>query len=847
MLPLLLLALTAEPTPDKPTEDALPAHALARLESPPFYTGVSRGPYAVSPDGRHFLALGDGVVWSTVNGRQEYRIPARAAMCCAYSPDGRTVAVGLAGPGKTWIILIDAATGREITKLDGHIRVAQFVAYASDTTLVSGDDDQLFRVWDLKTGAEVRQFPRTGENPRNGRPEGVSPDGRLLATVDYERHVVGPYGPLRVYEIATGREIAKFVMEEKDAVPSVMFAPDSRSLVVFVRSTIQRFELPSGRPAGTWESPRDGPNGPFGFACANDSVYQLKLNRADESLSAFDLAAERPAALPLRLPVCLSGRPMATDVYVAGGTFAKTIHTNAKQLQVWDIATGRPRHPPSELDFAISGAAITQDGHALMASGQSVYGWGSAGKERQDWPCRTQHVAGHSTISPDGRMFANGGGFVGDQRPFKSQIEVHVWDTANGKRMAYFNSEGVGRNFPFAFSPDGRYLAEPSWQNLRVWDLASNRQMWEKPLRTSTYTAAVFTPSGRTLITGDALGAIREWDVVTGKEIRTFEGHPTFVTPPGQPGWEPYPPGHVGVVSCLAVTSDGRRLVSVATGPTTDRTIRVWELTTGKECALLERAPVPRKPYPYPSPHYPLTISPDGSVVAAPGQDTDRRHLIDLWDLRAGKRVATLDGHRGAVTALAFSPDGRRLISGDVDALGYVWQAPSLPRSPEPELDEARIAALWADLADADAVKAYRASAAWVVAPEAAVAAFRKLLPPEKAVDDGRVKRLIADLNSEQSAVRDRASKELKELGPAAARQLRAMLAGTQSPEAKRRIDAALANVPDEDLRAIRVVEVLEAIRTVAARALLEQWAKGDASALSAREASSALSRLGRR
>jgi WD40 repeat protein len=254
MIPILLLALTADPTPGKITEDALPPHALARLGAPPYYTGICKGPFAVSPDGRHFLALGDGIVWSTVTGRKEYRIQAPAGACCTYSPDGRTIAISVVEPGKAWIVLIDAATGREIAKLAGHNAVTQFLAYASDRILVSGDADQLFRVWDLKTGAAVRQFPRTGKSlgGASGRPEGVSPDGRFLVTVDYELPAYGPYGPLHVYEIATGREIAKVAMAMEETVPSVLYAPDSRSLVLFGRNpTIQRYELPSGRPAGT--------------------------------------------------------------------------------------------------------------------------------------------------------------------------------------------------------------------------------------------------------------------------------------------------------------------------------------------------------------------------------------------------------------------------------------------------------------------------------------------------------------------------------------------------------------------------------------------------------------------
>jgi hypothetical protein len=274
-------------------------------------------------------------------------------------------------------------------------------------------------------------------------------------------------------------------------------------------------------------------------------------------------------------------------------------------------------------------------------------------------------------------------------------------------------------------------------------------------------------------------------------------------------------------------------------------TLRVWELATGRECALLERETWAQAGH-SPELTYPLAVSPDGSVLAAPGQNPRRRHLIDLWDLRDGRRFATLEGHRGPVSALAFSPDSRRLLSGGEDTVAFVWKVPPRPRGPAAAPTEERTAALWADLAAHDAVRAYRALCAWAAAPDTAVAAFRKLSPSGGAIDAKRVGRLIADLDSETFAVRESASKELRGLGPTAAGQLRKVLAASPSAEAARRIEEVLTAFRREELRGRRAVEVLEAVGTREARTLLEEWSKADPTGVRGREAAAALTRLGR-
>ena len=49
---------------------------------------------------------------------------------------------------------------------------------------------------------------------------------------------------------------------------------------------------------------------------------------------------------------------------------------------------------------------------------------------------------------------------------------------------------------------------------------------------------------------------------------------------------------------------------------------------------------------------------------------------VDLFDAGTGRPVGTRDGHRGWVTAVRFTPDGRHLVSGSADGTAVVWSVP---------------------------------------------------------------------------------------------------------------------------------------------------------------------------
>jgi WD40 repeat protein len=114
--------------------------------------------------------------------------------------------------------------------------------------------------------------------------------------------------------------------------------------------------------------------------------------------------------------------------------------------------------------------------------------------------------------------------------------------------------------------------------------------------------------------------------------------------------------GHSGVVLSVAYSPDGRYLASGSQ----DKTIKIWEVATGKVRTLTG--------------HYmtfwSVAYSPDGRYLASGSSDK----TIKIWETATGTELRTLTGHSMTVWSVAYSPDGRYLASGSLDKTIKIWE-----------------------------------------------------------------------------------------------------------------------------------------------------------------------------
>ena len=310
------------------------------------------------------------------------------------------------------------------------------------------------------------------------------------------------------------------------------------------------------------------------------------------------------------------------------------------------------------------------------------------------------------------------------------------------------------------------------------------------------------------------------------------------------------PPSSSNNPSLPVFSPDGRTLA--VGGQKADASIYVWELATGRLWLKLNHGEDVTH----------LAFSPDGRLLAAANNNIAYRNYalrpesfgltaplpqVHLWDLAAEKEVHVLKGHQGPIGSLAFSPDGKLLATGSDDTTVLLWDATRFKTNhpAEVQLRPEQLESLWADLGGEDAIKAYHAIRTLAAAPKSSVAFLKRHLKPVAPVDAKQIARLLADLDSEQFAVREKAMQQLEKLGDRAATELRKALAGNPPLEVRRRIEQLLEkqNGP-EHIRMVRALETLERIGTAEARRLCAALAQGVGDAPLTREARATLKRL---
>lgn len=872
--------------------EALPPAAVARLGSTRLRGAGRVDRMAFSPDGTKLASWsGDPyttnelTIWDTKSGRALRRVdlPGARVDLLVWLPDGRGVALVRSSNDPIrhlWEFTDEAATKPEVKP--------------------------------RKQGVVFKDSGGPVQDSETAACFAVSPDGKMLAVgkagqLDADREV-------QLWELKTGCPITDLKPLKGGVIHpgncgEVYFTPDAKGLVVFTRAKhlgdnkwegeqlVTVWDVKTSRERVRFKAPRPAANGRPAVALSNTT---LAIGLESGGTSLWDLATGKE-------------RVLATDhrrKKPAGGygTYAVAFTSDGKSLatggwdntaKLWEVASGKLRHVWSGNNW-VETLAVSPDGKVLASAGQDglIRLWDTA------TGADACPVPGHKSPVWGVALDTNGTQAV----TAALDDTMRWWDTKTGAEQRSIALRNDVRGL--TISPDGKVvLAAAEEGRLRTWDRATGRETTPAHLPADTKGEQLsFTPDGRHLIA--AAGpkvTVLEWPAL--KVARSID-----LPKPGTRA-VPKPDGGENRCDVAAVSPDGKWLVTVAHrywvkerdghqfGYAADGVADLWELATGKRVRRLAEAQGVFRSGTFTADGQFVLIGSGGIVVRPDGTEgesfksditlldpitgrvvqgfrepnalgsvsyryigasalaQDGRTLyvsyntgeIIGYEVATGRPRRTLTGHRGYVGGLAFSADGRRLISGSVDGTALVWDVTlaggAAPR--QKPLITAEAEKLWQTASGDDARAAFAALAELAGSPEQTIEVLRRQIKPMPAAPtDAVLDRIFADLGGERVADRERALQELDGYGESAVPSVRKRLNGQPSAEIQQHAGAFLERfdppIPSAlRVRQTRAVELLEAIGTPAARKLLSVLAGGAVGVPQTIDASAALKRLG--
>jgi len=589
---------------------------------------------AVSPDGK-WIAFGGGdetiQVCELVEGGQSLTYHGHKDHVCAvcaieWSPDGTYIASASSGEATADIQVWEATSGQVVSLARSDEEGVISLAWSPDSShLAFGTARSTVHLLKALTGET--KFIYHGQAVVMVKAVAWSPDGTRIASGGLD-------GTVQVWQASDGASICRY-LGHFGGVNAVAWSPDGTCIASGGDDkTVQVWNASTREPICTYQYHSERV---MVVGWSRDG-QRVRSGSWDSTIREWDAHNGAHVAL-FTFPHLFEAKAMPLAWNLDATTFAMGLED--RRVAVADMVEGRLllcRAPTSPVELLGQADKEQQEiRRSPVHQGQQVKLWGGTEKEFVTYRGHTGAVKAVAW-SPDNRFIASGG----------YDTTLQIWDGALGTVRSTYRGH-LDPVVAVAWSPDGQSLVSGSLDTTaRIWDFATGHFITDYRGHSAAISSLAWAPGTSSsspskatrLASGSEDGTVQVWD--TEKNVSLIYR------------------GHHGPIEAVAWSPDGRFIASGGE----DMTVQVWDATTGEAICIYSG---------HSAGVMSVAWSPDGKCIASSSDwgrtvEDDGTPKVHLWEALTGSNPVFCDNdpHHARIAAVAWSPDGRFVATGEI-------------------------------------------------------------------------------------------------------------------------------------------------------------------------------------